>query len=96
VPEGFGLVAVEAAAAGVPVVASRLGALPEIVSDGETGLLVRPGDADALADALRRLLDDRELRARFGMAARLRARRFAPDVATAQIEGLYRSLLEAA
>lgn len=96
VPEGFGLAAVEASAAGVPVVASRLGALPEIVADGKTGLLVSPGDADELAAALRRLLDDPALRSRLGSAARRRSDRFAPAAATGRIERLYRSLLEAA
>mgnify|MGYP000997476360 CR=1 FL=1 len=71
--EPFGLVAVEAMAAGRPVVASRTGGLARIVADGETGLLTPPGDAAALADALARLLDDPALRARLGAAGRARA-----------------------
>jgi glycosyltransferase involved in cell wall biosynthesis len=72
--EGFSLPAVEAMACGVPVVATTGGALPEVIgTDGETGLLVRPGDPGALADALLRALDDAELRARIGTAGRDRA-----------------------
>jgi len=71
--EPFGLVAVEAMAAGLPVVASRTGGLQDIVLDGETGLLTRPGDAATLAEALERLLDDITLRAHMGAAGRMRA-----------------------
>jgi glycosyltransferase involved in cell wall biosynthesis len=72
--EGFSLPAVEAMACGVPIVATTGGALPEVVGrDGETGLLVTPGDTSALAAALGRALDDPELRARIGAAGRARA-----------------------
>jgi glycosyltransferase involved in cell wall biosynthesis len=57
-------VALTALGLGTPVVASRVGALPEYVTDGATGLLVAPGDAEALAEALRRVLEDNELRRR--------------------------------
>jgi len=70
--EGFGLAAAEAQATGVPVIAARASSLPEIVVDGETGLLVPAGDADALAAALRRLLDEPELARRLGRAGRAR------------------------
>jgi glycosyltransferase involved in cell wall biosynthesis len=65
VPETASLVAMEALASGTPVVASRLGALPDLVEDGRTGLLVPPGDVDALADALTRIdtLDPADCRA---------------------------------
>jgi glycosyltransferase involved in cell wall biosynthesis len=65
--EGLGLAAVEALACGRPVVASAVGGLPELVRDGENGLLVAPGDPAALAAAVDRLADDR-LRARLGSA----------------------------
>jgi glycosyltransferase involved in cell wall biosynthesis len=74
--EPFGLVALEALACGVPVIASAVGGLKEIVLDGESGLLVPPGDVSALARALRLLLTDDSLRMRLGVGARLRAREF--------------------
>src|SRR5207244_4025102 len=72
--EGFGLGALEAMLASKPVVASAVSALPELVVDGETGFLVPPDDADALAHAVTRLLDDRALASRLGEAAYRRAR----------------------
>jgi len=72
--ETFGLVAAEAMALGLPVVASRIGALVENVRDGETGLLVAPGDPIALADAISRLWNDPELCRRLGNAGRARVR----------------------
>jgi len=71
--EAFGLVIAEAMASGLPVVASRVGGIPEVVSEGETGLLVPPGDAGALAGAIDRLVDSPRLRRRLGAAARKRA-----------------------
>jgi glycosyltransferase involved in cell wall biosynthesis len=68
--ESFGVAAVEASASGLPVIASRVGGLPEVVLDGKTGLLVPPGDIDALADAMSRLLADSALRAQMGQAGR--------------------------
>ena len=72
--EGFGVVCAEAMAHGRPVVASAVGGLRDLVVDGETGLLVPPGDVAALRNALERLLGDAELRRRLGDAARARAR----------------------
>jgi glycosyltransferase involved in cell wall biosynthesis len=71
--EGMPVSVLEAMAAGLPVVASRVGGVPEQVVDGETGVLVDPGDAEDLADALSRLLGDVELRRRLGAAGRARA-----------------------
>jgi glycosyltransferase involved in cell wall biosynthesis len=71
--EGFSLPAIEAQACGRPVVATTGGALPEVVGpDGETALLVPPGDAEALVAALGRVLDDAALGARLGAAGRAR------------------------
>jgi glycosyltransferase involved in cell wall biosynthesis len=69
--EGLGRVVVEAFCRGRGVVASRVGGIPDLVEDGRTGLLVPPGDADALADALVRALSDRTLAERLGAAAHL-------------------------
>ncbi len=73
--EGFGLVCAEAMAHRRPVVASAVGGLLDLVADGETGLLVPPGDVAALRAALERLLADPDLRRRLGAAARERAER---------------------
>lgn len=70
--EGFGLVFVEAGAYGKPVVAGRSGGVAEAVLDGETGLLTPPGDPDALARGVIRLLQDRALAQRLGAAGRAR------------------------
>jgi len=70
--EGFGLPAAEAQACGTAVVSTTAGALPEVIAHGETGWLVPPGDAVALADAIRRLMSDADLRARMGAAGRQR------------------------
>ena len=71
--EAFCLTVAEAAAAGVPAIATRVGGVPEVVRDGETGLLIEPGDRDALYEAIAQLLDDEPRRAAMGAAARRRA-----------------------
>lgn len=68
--EGLGVVLLEAMSYGVPVIGSDIGGIPDIITDGRTGLLVPPGDPEALAGALQRLVGDRELRARLGAAGR--------------------------
>ena len=94
-PESFGIVALEAAAAGKPAIVADIGGLSDIVADGETGVLVPAGDADALAAALRRLLDDASLRARMGEAAVARAALFSPDAVVPQFEAAYDEALQA-
>jgi glycosyltransferase involved in cell wall biosynthesis len=90
--EGFGVAAAEAMAFGRPVVAAAGGALVELVTDEETGLLVPPRDAPALREAVLRLLGDPELRERLGRAARARAReRFGWDAVIEQTLGVYRA-----
>ncbi len=70
--EPFGMVLTEAMASGCPVISTAAGAMPEIVVDGETGLLVNPGDSEALADAILHLLTNEILRKRMGEAGRRR------------------------
>jgi N-acetyl-alpha-D-glucosaminyl L-malate synthase BshA len=74
VQESFGLVALEAMACEVPVVASRIGGIPEVVVDGESGYLRPPGDIAGMAEAVLELLGDDALRRRMGAAGRERAR----------------------
>jgi len=67
--EGMGRAVLEAQAAGKPVVASRVGGIPDLITDGATGLLIDPGRVEPLAEAIRRLYDDPMLRRRLGHAA---------------------------
>ena len=76
--EGFGFAALEAMAAGLPVVATNVGGLPELVVDGQTGWLVPARDPASLADCLRRLIADAEKREAMGAAGRQRAQRDFP------------------
>lgn len=68
--EGLGISIMEAQIMGVPVIATNVGGIPSLIKDGETGLLVNPGDPDALADAIIRVLNDKELAKRLGTQAR--------------------------
>jgi glycosyltransferase involved in cell wall biosynthesis len=83
-------VAIEAATLGVPVVASAVGGLPELVPDGVAGLLVPPADPAALAAALDRLRRDPSLRASLGAGARAHAQQFSADAVVGRIEDVYR------
>lgn len=95
--EGFSLPAAEAMATGTPLVATTGGAIPEVAGpDGETCLAVPPGDADALAAALLRLLGDAELRTRLGAAGRERVlNRFTWEQAARGTADLYREAVAA-
>ena len=91
--EGMPLALLEAMAAGVPVVASPVGGIPEVVVDGATGFLAAPGDSATLARLLSKLLLDRALGARVGAAGRETVRaRFAAEQAVAKLEALYAQL----
>lgn len=68
--EGFGIVLLEAMSFGLPIVATRVGSIPELVRDEENGLLVLPANSESLADALKRLLDSEKLRQRLGTNGR--------------------------
>ena len=87
--ESFGLVALEAAACGVPVVASSVGGLVSLVDDGCTGLLVEGRDPDAYAVAIAKVLDDPQLADDMGRAAVERAKRYTWAFAAARLRRLY-------
>ncbi len=91
--EPFGMVNIEAAAAGLPVVASAVGGIPEAVFNEQTGLLFPSGDGQALADALLRLMDDAPLRDRMGRAGRNLGAQFDWKVIAGTVADIYRRAL---
>jgi glycosyltransferase involved in cell wall biosynthesis len=94
-PDPSPLVAMEAMAAGRPVIASAVGGLPDLVVDGTTGVLVPPGDATELRTAMAALLDDPARRAEMGAAAEKRAVRYSASVVVPRIEKVYREVVDA-
>jgi len=93
-PEPFGQVVIEGMAAGIPVVATDGGGVKETVVHGETGLLVPMGNAEALADALRMLIDRPELRAKLSTKGRQRVlRHFTASITARKVERVYREVL---
>jgi glycosyltransferase involved in cell wall biosynthesis len=93
--EGFGMVALEAAERGRAVIASAVGGLPEIVDDGVTGVLVKPGDVEELAAAIAALAADPERAAALGAAARERAlREFTLERCADRTDALYRTAVD--
>lgn len=94
--EPFGIVAAEAMGQGVPVVAARSGGLPEVVEEGETGLLFEPGDAAALAERMTRLWNDPALAYELGRNGRAKAlREYEKGVYCTRLEQVYESILSA-
>ena len=92
--ETFGISVIEAMAFGLPVVATNVGGLPEVVEDGITGILVPPGDSEALAAAIMRLLRDPQLSARLGQAGRERVQfEFTIDRIVSQTLDVYQSVI---
>lgn len=95
--EAFGMTLIEAMATGIPVIATRVGGMTELVEDGKTGLLVEPGDADALAQAMITLMGNEGLRREMGEAGRRRAVSFfgwdaVVDQLVRQYERIYKTL----
>jgi glycosyltransferase involved in cell wall biosynthesis len=93
VPEPFGQVVVEGMAAGLPVIATRAGGPAEIITDGVDGLLVQPGDVEALTAALSRLLKDPDLRRRLGAAGIERSKEYSPERIGGQMRQVYQDLV---
>jgi N-acetyl-alpha-D-glucosaminyl L-malate synthase BshA len=92
--ESFGLAALEAMACEVPVIASRVGGLPEVVTDGETGFLSPVGDVDKMAADAARLLSDQKLRKEMGQRARASAiARYRTDVVIPQYIDFYQEVI---
>jgi glycosyltransferase involved in cell wall biosynthesis len=92
--EGLPMVVLEAAARGVPVVASQVGGIPEVIRDGRSGFLVAPGDDRALAGGLTRVLGDAALRARLKSEARqILQERFSPEVFRRAISAIVAELV---
>jgi glycosyltransferase involved in cell wall biosynthesis len=87
--EGLPIALLEAMAAGLPCVATNVGGIPEVVTDGRDGLLVEPGDPDALATALGKVLADDGLRAELGWRAAARSEDFQLSAAVRHIERIY-------
>jgi len=94
IKEHFGRVVIEAMACGKPVIATNSGAVPEIVEDKVTGILVPPEDSEKLAEAIIELLEDKEKAKEMGIAGRKRVEElFSIEKHTRQIEEVYLSLL---
>ncbi len=94
--ESFGLTALEANAAGVPVICSRVGGLPEVIVEGETGFLLPVGDVEAMAQKALLLLADENLHRQMGQSARQRAcQLFSPDRILQLYTNLYQRVLQA-
>jgi len=91
--EGLGSSILEAMAAGLPVVATRVGGIPEIVAEGRTGILVAPEDPTGLANALARMAGDRGLREEMGRGGRERAASFSADRTADGTDRVYRAAL---
>jgi glycosyltransferase involved in cell wall biosynthesis len=92
--EGMGRVLVEAMAAGLPIVASRVGGIPDLIENGENGLLVPPADPSALAKAISDLLSDKKRRNRMGEAGKKMCLPYSAEAMVQQIDDLYTDLLE--
>jgi glycosyltransferase involved in cell wall biosynthesis len=90
--EGMGRVLVEAMAAGKPVVASRVGGIPDLVRDGETGYLVPPADEKALADGIKMLLDDPERAKQMGQQGKEYCHQFSLEAMIEKLDNLYSDL----
>jgi glycosyltransferase involved in cell wall biosynthesis len=90
--EGMGRVLVEAMAAGRPIVASKVGGIPDLVKDGQNGFLVKPGDANDLSSAIKKLLNDKKVREEMGRKGRAMAGDYSVEKMIEKIDALYTNL----
>lgn len=91
--EGVPMAMLEAMACGLPVITTPVGGIPDVVTDGEEGFLIAPGDVAALREAMRALIEDERQRLAFGARARLRAERFDVSHFAAELANMYRTVL---
>jgi L-malate glycosyltransferase len=93
--ESFGLAALEAQACEVPVVASRVGGIPEVINDGETGFMSDVGDTEKMSDDVLKLLNDEDLRQSFGKRGReLAVSRYSSEKIIPQYIAFYEKILQ--
>jgi len=90
--EGLPVTLMEATSMGLPIVATAVGGVPQVIEDGVDGLVVPPGRPEAVVDALAELSDDADLRARLGAAARVKSAIFDVASASHEVEAIYRDL----
>lgn len=91
--EAFGIVNLEAMASGLPIIASKLGGIPDVVQDEETGLLVTPGSVDRLKDAIIKLIENKDLRYKLGKKGRKKVQRYSWENIARETERIYEELL---
>ncbi len=91
--EGLPVTLMEATSTGTAIVATAVGGVPQVIEDGHSGLVIRPGDPVALADAVERLATDAALRRRLGAGAKVRSAMFDVGAATREVEGIYQQLV---
>ena len=92
--EGLGIVFIEAQACGVPPIGTRVGGVPDVIQDGENGLLIEPKNSDQIAEAILRLLKDRLLRDRLRAGGLLACRRFEWKEILGKIDDIYKDVLK--